>query len=78
MAGIGLLKRSVNISGHATSISLEPIFWEALRRAADEENLSINALVTAIDEARTTNLSSALRTWLFERALQAGKRLEQP
>lgn len=69
MAGDGLVKRSVNISGHATSISLEPVFWEALRHAAEADGLSINALVAAIDEARTTNLSSAIRVWLFRRAL---------
>ena len=71
MAGDGLVKRSVNISGHATSISLEPVFWEALRHAADTDGVSINALVTAIDEARTTNLSSAIRVWLFRRASAA-------
>lgn len=66
----GLVKRSVNLFGHATSISLEPVFWAALRQAAEEEGLSLNALVARIDEARTTNLSSAIRVWLFER-LQA-------
>lgn len=70
MAANGLVKRSVNISGHATSISLEPLFWEALKRAAERENLTLNALVARIDEARTTNLSSAIRVWLFEAALR--------
>lgn len=74
MAGDGLVKRSVNISGHATSISLEPVFWEALRHAAETDGVSINALVTAIDEARTTNLSSAIRVWLFRRAIAAPDR----
>lgn len=69
MAGDGLVKRSVNISGHATSISLEPVFWEALRHAAETDDVSINALVAAIDEARTTNLSSAIRVWLYRRAI---------
>jgi predicted DNA-binding ribbon-helix-helix protein len=72
VAGNGLIKRSVNLFGHATSISLEPVFWAALKRAADDEAISLNALVARIDEARTTNLSSAIRVWLFERAL-AGK-----
>jgi len=63
-----LLKRSVTIQGHATSLTLEPVFWDALRAAAAEEGLSINALVARIDEARTTNLSSAIRVWLFRRA----------
>ena len=64
----GLIKRSVTIQGHRTSFSLEPIFWEALRAAAVAENKPLNALVAEIDEARTTNLSSAIRVWLFERA----------
>ncbi len=68
MGGAGLIKRSVTIAGHRTSISLEPLFWSALRDAAAAEGKSLNALVAEIDEARTTNLSSAIRVWLFERA----------
>ncbi len=64
----GLIKRSVTIAGHRTSISLEPVFWNALVEAATADGQSLNGLVTAIDEARTTNLSSAIRVWLFERA----------
>lgn len=68
MAVDGLVKRSVTIAGHRTSISLEPPFWEALREAARAEGRSLNSLVSEIDEARSTNLSSAIRVWLFERA----------
>jgi predicted DNA-binding ribbon-helix-helix protein len=65
-------KRSVVISGHATSISLEPIFWNALEQAARERGCALNALVAEIDverlEApRRPNLTSAIRQWLFER-----------
>ncbi|MFC3713204.1 ribbon-helix-helix domain-containing protein [Sphingoaurantiacus capsulatus] len=63
-----LVKRSVTIQGHRTSLSLEPVFWEALQQAAVDEGKALNALVAEIDEARTTNLSSAIRVWLFERA----------
>jgi predicted DNA-binding ribbon-helix-helix protein len=61
------------IAGHATSISLEPVFWEALREAAVAENLPLNALVARIDAERVQspnapNLGSALRVWLFKRA----------
>lgn len=63
----GLIKRSVTIAGHRTSVSLEPVFWDALVAAAESEGRSVNALVAEIDEARTTNLSSAIRVWLFER-----------
>jgi predicted DNA-binding ribbon-helix-helix protein len=65
----GLVKRSVTIQGHRTSFSLEPVFWDALREASEVEGKALNALVAEIDEARTTNLSSAIRVWLFERAL---------
>lgn len=69
----GPIKRSVMIAGHATSISLEPIFWDALAAAAVSESLPINALVARIDVARIAepdpaNLASAIRVWLFARA----------
>lgn len=64
-------KHSLTIAGHATSLTLEPIFWEALRAAAVADGKPLAALVAQIDEARTTNLSSAVRVWLFERALAA-------
>ncbi len=70
---MGPVKRSVMIAGHSTSISLEPIFWDALREAAEEEGLPLNALVARIDADRigatdAPNLASAIRVWLFERA----------
>ena len=63
-------KRSVTIAGHETSISLEPMFWEALAAAATEQGLPLNALIAAIDVERLDsvpppNLTSALRQWLF-------------
>ena len=61
-------KHSLTIAGHATSLSLEPVFWQALHEAARDTDKPLAALVTEIDEARTTNLSSAIRVWLFERA----------
>jgi predicted DNA-binding ribbon-helix-helix protein len=67
---VGPVKRSVTIAGHQTSISLEPIFWEALEAEAAERALPLNALIAAIDHARIQsddppNLASALRTWLL-------------
>ena len=67
------VKRSVTIAGHETSISLEPVFWQALEGAARELGMPINALVARIDAARIEvdrppNLTSALRQWLFDRA----------
>ena len=70
----GPVKRSMMIAGHATSISLEPIFWQALREAAEAEGLPLNALVAKIDAERVEaaeppNLGSAIREWLFQRLL---------
>lgn len=67
-------KRSVTIAGHETSISLEPMFWDQLDRAAVADGLPLNALIARIDVARlgsdpTPNLTSAIRQWLFARAL---------
>ena len=61
------------IAGHATSISLEPLFWNALRSAAAAEGLPLSALVARIDAERITvadppNLASAIRLWLLARA----------
>ena len=72
----GPVKRSVNIAGHSTSITLEPVFWDALVRAAGEEALPLNALVARIDAERVQddalpNLASAIRVWLFRRASAA-------
>lgn len=69
----GPIKRSVTIAGHQTSISLEPLFWDALEAAAAERALPLNALVAAIDHARISgedppNLASAIRTWLLAEA----------
>lgn len=64
------VKRSITIAGHQTSISLEPLFWEALEKAAAERALPLSALVATIDNLRIQspeppNLASALRTWLM-------------
>ena len=70
-------KRSVTIAGHETSISLEPLFWDALEAAAAEQALPLNALIARIDAERLDpvghgpNLTSALRQWLLARALRA-------
>ena len=66
-------KRSVTIAGHETSVSLEPLFWEALEAAAAEEALPLNALIARIDVERLDsapppNLTSAIRQWLLWRA----------
>ena len=64
------VKRSITIAGHATSISLEPLFWQALEAAAAARALPLSALVGRIDAARLQaprppNLASAIRQWLW-------------
>jgi predicted DNA-binding ribbon-helix-helix protein len=66
MSKASLVKRSVRIAGHPTSISLEAPFWDALREIAARRELSVNALVAAIDTERTGNLSSAIRLFVLE------------
>ena len=63
------VKRSVEIAGHKTSISLEPLFWDMLREAALREGLPVNALVARIDAERIAaeyppGLAGAIRLWL--------------
>ncbi len=63
------VKRSVEIAGHKTSISLEPLFWDWLRRVAADQGVPINALVAQIDAARIEaatppGLAGAIRLWL--------------
>ena len=62
------LKRSLTISGHRTSLSLEPEFWQALRKYAAAERKSLATLVSEIDASRgDRNLSSAIRVWILIR-----------
>jgi predicted DNA-binding ribbon-helix-helix protein len=63
------VKRSVEIAGHKTSVSLEPLFWTMLRAAAAAEGVPVNALVARIDEERIKSatpcgLAAAIRLWL--------------
>lgn len=60
-----LAKRSVLVAGHHTSLTLEDVFWEALKDIAAQRRLSVNALVTEIDAGRTGNLSSAVRVFVL-------------
>jgi len=65
-AATGPVKRSVRIAGHPTSISLEPVFWEELKRIAAAQRIAVSSLITHIDARRTGNLSSALRVFVVE------------
>jgi len=60
-----LEKRSFSLAGHRTSVALEPEFWTRIEALASAQGLTLSALVTAIDAARTPpqGLASALRVY---------------
>ena len=64
--GAGIVKRSVSIAGHRTSVSLEEPFWEGLREIAEAQSISVQALIGRIDAERgEQNLSSAIRVFVL-------------
>ena len=68
-------KRSVVVSGHKTSVSLEEPFWQALREIATARGLTVRALISLVDEKREQgNLSSALRVFVLEHFRAACKK----
>jgi predicted DNA-binding ribbon-helix-helix protein len=68
----GPVKRSLTLSGHRTSVTLEPEFWEAFRSLAEAGGDSINALASRIDAERDpeVSLSSAIRVHVLRAALK--------
>jgi len=69
-----VVKRSLSIAGHRTSVSLEDAFWRRLRDIAVDRDLSTNALVAQVDAARgEANLSSALRVFVLETVAAQGQ-----
>ena len=69
-----MLKHSITIAGHATSITLEKEFWRELKAIAKREKTTIPKLVAEIDRARVEagrlNLSSAIRVYILEDCLK--------
>ena len=64
-----ILKRSVLIGGHKTSVSLEEPFWTDLKQIAHAEHVTLSALVTQIDDTREqSNLSSAIRVFVLRQS----------
>lgn len=63
-------KRSVKISGHSTSVTLEQPFWDELKRIAAQNHVSLNDLIAKIDKNREGNLSSALRVFVLKNLQQ--------
>jgi predicted DNA-binding ribbon-helix-helix protein len=62
-----IVKRSVAIGGHKTSVSLEDVFWQALRDIADERSTTLSSLLNDIDVHRqSSNLSSHIRMFVLD------------
>tara|TARA_R110002124_G_scaffold92810_1_gene235708 strand:- start:4333 stop:4626 length:294 start_codon:yes stop_codon:yes gene_type:complete len=68
-AAMPLIKRSVSLAGHRTSLSLEPEFWAVIDTAIRADGLSLAGLIAQIDEARGLEpLASSMRVWALKRA----------
>jgi predicted DNA-binding ribbon-helix-helix protein len=62
-----VVKRSIVIAGHKTSVSLEDAFWKGLKEIANERDMTLSELVAAIDSERQHgNLSSAIRLFVLD------------
>lgn len=62
-----VIKRSIVIAGHKTSVSLEEAFWRSLKEIARERGTTLSELVASIDSGRRHgNLSSAIRLFVLE------------
>jgi len=62
-----VVKRTVVIAGHKTSVSLEDAFWKSLREIARDRGITLSNLVTSIDvERQQGNLSSCLRLFVLD------------
>lgn len=74
-----VIKRSIVIAGHKTSVSLEDAFWQELKRIAGHQRTTLSSVVSGIDTQRSQgNLSSAIRLFVLEHArLRAADGLTQ-
>lgn len=77
-----VIKRSIVIDQHKTSVSLEDRFWRTLKHIAGSEEKTLGQLVAEIDRIRLkrgqTNLSSALRLHVLDWALEQADLIEAP
>jgi predicted DNA-binding ribbon-helix-helix protein len=63
-----VIKHSILLHGHKTSVSLETEFWDELHQIAGHDNMLVSTLVEQIDHDReNVNLSSAIRVFVFNR-----------
>ena len=76
-----VVKRSIVVAGHKTSVSLEDAFWKGLKEIANGQDLTLSDLVASIDtDRRHGNLSSAIRLYVLDhyRAQIGDQRGSQP
>jgi predicted DNA-binding ribbon-helix-helix protein len=72
-----VIKRSIVIDGHKTSVSLEDPFWNDLKRIAHAQSVTLSELVARIDGTRKkSNLSSAIRLFVLEHFQNENKRVD--
>ncbi|MBD1547422.1 ribbon-helix-helix domain-containing protein [Roseibium aggregatum] len=70
-----LVKRSLSLHGHRTSLALEPEFWHVVDEAARSRKMALAALIAEIDDTRDPEdaLSSSVRVWALNRVLSDSK-----
>jgi predicted DNA-binding ribbon-helix-helix protein len=62
-----VIKRSILLAGHKTSVSLEEAFWQGLKEIANRRSISVSALIGMIDTRRSEgNLSSGIRLFVLD------------
>ena len=71
-----VVKRSIVIDGHKTSVSLEDAFWTDLKNIAHTQQTTLSELVTKIDQTREGNLSSAIRLFVLHHFRNEDKRMD--
>ena len=72
-----IVKRSIVINGHKTSVSLEDAFWNDLKQIAFAKRVALSELIAKIDGTRAqSNLSSAIRQFVLQHFRDQGKRKE--
>lgn len=74
-----VIKRSIVIAGHKTSVSLEDAFWRGLKDIARERGITLSELVGTIDSDRQHgNLSSAIRLFVLDHYRNSTSRTRSP
>jgi len=73
-----VIKRSISLEGHKTSVTLEDEFWQALRVIAHREKTTVVSLVRQINQTRNkSNLSSAIRVFVLKRSAMIANQEKQ-